>query len=81
MRTAMQALALPSDTNLAQLARPMFSRHHRPMTDLVLKWRRTYRDDDQHFRALDSRPSARLPSSTSSGIRAAADCRLTGTGS
>ena len=28
-------------------------RHHRPMTNLVLKWRRSYPDSDQHFRALD----------------------------
>ena len=24
-----------------------------PMTDLALKWRRSYPDSDQHFRALD----------------------------
>jgi hypothetical protein len=42
-----------SATENATLVPGSFSLHHRPMTDLVLKWRRTYPGNDQHFRALD----------------------------
>ncbi|WP_126010341.1 hypothetical protein [Georhizobium profundi] len=43
------------------LAMHIEPRHHSPMTDLILKWRRSYPDSDQHFQALDPGTFGEVP--------------------